>query len=266
MKKILFYAVMLTVCFVSCNKDELINESNTLLPEEKISAVDEIYMSDPDAAVLRLFGKALYVAMSESPMLRELIKNKALEQFNKDYDVLYQFIKNEKVENGLTVRKLLLKHFEDEKILMRIEARCPTLTIFVPKLPEDSFSAELWNTDEQIPAVAIRAQHYNTPVISKYGFYDENSDEFVVEAGYIPAFPIVVLKQNERVRIARDRMQMQSAASNKAGSDFAFEFIDDCFDGSKEENILQKSVFEGEIDKKIIEAYNRLLREIDELS
>ena len=116
-----------------------------MLPEEKISAVDEIYMSDPTASTLRAFGKALYGAMSESPMLRDIIKNEALKQFNKDYDVLYQFIKNNKIENGLTVRELLLKHFDDREILMRIEARCPTLTIFVPKLPEDSFSAENWD-------------------------------------------------------------------------------------------------------------------------
>ena len=101
---------MFTVCFVSCSKDELIKESNEMLPEEKISAVDEIYMSDPTASTLRAFGKALYGAMSESPMLRDIIKNEALKQFNKDYDVLYQFIKNNKIENGLTVRELLLKH------------------------------------------------------------------------------------------------------------------------------------------------------------
>ncbi|MDR2653346.1 MAG: hypothetical protein LBC68_13755 [Prevotellaceae bacterium] len=254
MKKIFFYAVIFTVCFVSCNKDELIKESNEMLPEEKISEVDEIYMSDPAANTLRSFGKALYGAMSESPMLREIIKNEALKQFNKDYDVLYQFIKNEKIENGLTVRELLLKHFDDKEILMRIEARCPTLTIFVPKLPEDSFSAETWNIETQIPAVAIRAKHHNTPAISEYGFFDENSDEFVIEAGYIPAFPVVVLKQNERVRVARDRMQTQSAVLNKADNDFAFEFIDECFDGSKEENVVQRTVYS--IDQKIKDAYN----------
>jgi hypothetical protein len=233
----------------------LIKESNEALPE-KISAVDEIYMSDPDANLLRSFGKALYESLNESPMLRKVIKIKALEQFNKDYDVLYQLIKNEKVENGLSVRKLLLKHFESEETLAQIEAKHPTLTFFVPKLPENSFSAEIWNTDEQIPAVAIRAKHRNTPVIGAYGFVDANSDEFVVEAGYIPAFPVIVIKDNERVRVAQNRMQTQSAVPNKAGSDFEFEFTDECFDGSKEENVLQKAVSVGEIDKKIIEAYN----------
>ena len=93
-------------------------------------------------------------------------------------------------------------------------------------------------------------------MISEFGFLDENSDEFIVEAGYIPAFPVVVLKQNERVQVARDRMQTQSAVLNKTDSDFAFEFIDECFDGSKEENVLQKTVSKGEIDRKLIEAYN----------
>ncbi|MDR2125411.1 MAG: hypothetical protein LBP63_01100, partial [Prevotellaceae bacterium] len=69
MIKNLFYAVILTVCFASCSKDELIKESNDTLPEE-ISAVDEVYLADPDAGELRLFGKALYKSLDESPMLR----------------------------------------------------------------------------------------------------------------------------------------------------------------------------------------------------
>ena len=255
MKKIILYAVILTATLVACNNNNFVAEDNTITMPEEISAVEEIYLADPEAGALRSFGKALYTAMSESPMLREIIKVEAMKQFNKDYDVLYQLIKNKEVENGLTVRNLLLRYFEDEATLTRIEARCPTLTIFVPKLPEDSFSADTWNTAEQIPAVAIRAKHHSVPIISEYGFFDENSDEFVVEGCYIPAFPVVVLKQNERVRVARDRVQTQSAILNSAGSDFVFEFVDDVFDGSKTENTVQRAVLSGEVDQKVIDAY-----------
>jgi hypothetical protein len=252
MKKNLFLAVILTVCFVSCTKDEFSNEGNEMLPVET-SAVDVIYKADPDANVLRSFGKALYESLIESPMLREIIKTKALEQFDRDYDVLYQIIKNEAVENGLTVRKLLLKHFENEDVLKQIETKHPTLTIFVPILPENSFSAEIWNTTEQIPAVAIRANHHNTPAIGEYGFIDANSDEFAIEAGYIPAFPIVVIKDNERVAVAQNTVQTQSAIASK-DSDFAFEFIDECFDGSKKEEVTPQK-FVRSIDPKLEEAY-----------
>ena len=256
MKRNLFYAIIIIATMVACNNNDFLAESNMPNnPVEELSAVEKAYLADPEASVLREFGKALYSAMSESPMLREIIKTEAVKQFDKDYDVLYQLIKNREVEDGLTVSKLLLKHFDDAATLMRIEARCPLLTIFVPVLPEDSFSAETWNPAEQVPAVAIHTKHYNIPVISEYGFCDENSDEFVVAAGYIPAFPVVVLKQNERVIVARDGVQTQSAGLNSTGSNFNFEFIDDCFDGSKTENVLQRAVLAGAVDQKVRDAY-----------
>ena len=193
--------------------------------------------------------------MSESRMLCEIIKKKALEMFNNDYDVLYQRIKNEPVENGLTVRQLLLKYFEDEAILTEIETKRPTLTIFVPELPEDSFSAETWDTEWQRPAVAIRAKHYNTPVISEFGFFNANSDEFVVEAGYVPTFPLVVLKDNERVAVAKNTRSLRSDVISNS-NDFEFEFIDECFDGSQKEVTLRESVSIFDIDPKVTTAYS----------
>ena len=259
MKKIMFYAVVLTACFASCNREEVFTEESDevlVLPEKKLQ-VNEIYSADAAVSLLRPFGKALYNAMNESPMLREMIKTKALEMFNKDYDVLYQFIKNEPVENGLTMRQLLLKYVESEESLIEIELRHPTLTIFVPQLPENSFSAELWNTAEQVPAVAIQTKHGHTPVISRYGFFDENSDEFVIEAGLIPAFPIVVIKDNKWVVVAQSSRTKYAALDNK-NSDVAFDFIDDFFDGSKKEpEVTPRSwVLTPTVDSKVVEAYN----------
>ena len=59
MKKFIFCAVILTVCFVSCSQDELFKENNEAFPVE-ISDFDEIYRIDSDANQLRPFGKALY--------------------------------------------------------------------------------------------------------------------------------------------------------------------------------------------------------------
>ena len=257
MKKIFFYAVILTVCFTSCNKEEFI-ENNELAPEEAPSLA-KVYSADVDANTLRPFATALYDALKESPRLREIIKTESLKKFNKEYDVLYQFIKDEWVEDGLTVRQLLLKHFEDEAILANIEASHPTLTIFVPQLPENSFSAEIWNTMEQVPAVAIHStKQAHTPIIADYGFFDENSNEFILQAGHIPAFPVVVIKDNARVVVAKNGETRSPALASKKGN-FAFEFIDEFFDGSKA--ISTQSGFSydpdprDKIDQKLIDAY-----------
>ena len=44
----------------------------------------------------------------------------------------------------------------DIEILKKIESKIPNLTIFVPELPDNIFSAELWNVDSEIPVVAVR--------------------------------------------------------------------------------------------------------------
>jgi len=245
---------LLAVCFVSCSIDELFSNNNTSFSEAK-------YYTDIDAQLLP-FAKALYGAMKESPALRELIKNKSLEKFNKEYEVLYQFIKDEKVENGLTVRGLLLKHLKNEERLAAIEALHPALTVHIPILPAGSFSAEIWNTREQIPAVAIQSCYGFDPVIvSEKGKYVKNKDVFMIEGGHIPAFPVLVLKDNERVVVTKNATSKYSSLNNR-NSNYVFDFIDDYFDGSvedKETGIGLRSVSYWNtplIDQKLVYAYN----------
>lgn len=69
-----------------------------------------------------------------------------------DYDVLYQ----------------LIKDIENEKF--------PTLTLFVPTLPENSFSAEIWNPDIETPFVAIRCDYS-----SEVPIYNANGEEIILD-------------------------------------------------------------------------------------
>ena len=226
-----FFAAIIAVCFVACNNDEIFILDNEV-PAEEIVTLERVFSADRSAAMLQPFAHALYAAMNESQMLREIIRTKALKRFNKEYDVLYQFIKNEPVENGLTVRQLLLKHFESEEILTAIETSRPTLTIFVPRLPNETFSAEVWNTEKDIPRVALHTRHVYTPII---GYFGEYGNEFLLEAGFIPAFPVVALRDNARVRVVQGTPSTRSTTLDNAGSSFVFEFVDDFYDNSKRE-------------------------------
>lgn len=71
----------------------------------------------------------------------------------------------------------------------------PLLTIFVPDLPLDFFSAEDWDTNDenQIPDVAIRLDNMTyIPVIGR------DNDNYLIAPEDVPSWPIVVLKENER--------------------------------------------------------------------
>ena len=247
MKLKIIVCSILAVCIVSCTMDDLFPTRN-----------EKSYCENTDQ--LLPFAKALHSAMKDSPALRELIKKEALVRFNKEYEVLYQFIKEERVENGLSVRRLLLKYFENEAILASIEANHPALTIHIPILPEKSFSAEIWNTGVQVPAVAIYPiiHSLNTTVVARKGLYNNNSEVFEIDAARIPAFPVVVLKDNARVVVSRNASSRYASLNNK-NSDYVFDFVDDYYDGSipdSNPDLRSSSFFPAAlIDQKVIDAY-----------
>lgn len=144
--------------------------------------------------------------------MRDFIKAEALKQINKDYDVVYHAVKNKPVTpvalkgaSGSTLHDLLLPYFESEAQLQEIESSLPLLTIFVPDLQEESFSAERWNTLTEIPLVAVRTFESNDVPI-----YSADGTNFVLEAQYMPDFPVVVIKDNERIVSDRNVAQFSN--------------------------------------------------------
>ncbi|MDR2206669.1 MAG: hypothetical protein LBE36_11020 [Flavobacteriaceae bacterium] len=193
MNKFLFLGsiVSLSLVLFSCREERLSSE----IPAENpvVNTVSK------DTEMKTQFAKALAKALKEHKELRDFIKTEALKQVNRDYDVIYHVIKNKPVTTmtamgGNTIHDLLLPYFETEAQLLEIENKLPLLTIFVPDLPEDSFSAESWETMDEIPYVAVRIRESND--IPIYGSDEEN---FVLDAPDIPAFPVVVIKNNERI-------------------------------------------------------------------
>jgi len=108
------------------------------------------------------FTEAFSNALIANKDLRRIVKEEALKQFDKDYDVLYALVKNksltpneylktssnktsenllQKWANALTLREALLPFFSSEAELIEIEQKLPLLTIFVPELPLGYFSA-----------------------------------------------------------------------------------------------------------------------------
>lgn len=253
MKIILKMFMLIFMClffFTSCENQMEKNIDSSSTENSKL-AIDELY--DSNSNLKREFGKALMVSLNESKSLRDLIKNKSLEMFDNDYEVLYEMIKNEKLENGLTVRQSLVKNIGSENRLLQIEFNNPTLTILVPELPENSFSAKLWNTDIEIPKIAIRLNTSNdVPIINQDGTED------VIEAKYTPSFPIIVIKDNERVIVAKNKeFGKLKTRTLKNENNIEYKFLDNCFDktkNSKKEGM--RTVASSVLDPKIITAYN----------
>ncbi len=174
------------------------------------------------------FAKILVQALKSDPDLRAFIKEEALKQFDNDYDVLYQLVRDKEINKGETLRTKLLK-FTTEAELLKIENHLPTLTLFVPTLP--NFNPETWNTASEIPSVAIaNLDEKNT--ISLY----TSEQEIVLKPNELPGFAVLVVKQNERVR-PKNKSEKRTLAStttlDNGANNLSFEFIDAAFDGTK---------------------------------
>lgn len=192
------------------------------------------------------FGRALAAAMTESADLRQLLKDEALKMFNRDFDILYKSIKNKVLENNLTVDGLLRKHMLHPEDIALIEQKIPLLTIFVPELPEQSFSARIWNAELQSPAVGISSRVSNDVRIIR-----SDLSETVLASDQIPGFPVVVVKENERVVVLNGAQNSRGAQAFEY-EDTKFAFLDDCFNGSKTVNGRKRAI----LDQKVIDAYN----------
>ena len=207
----------------------------------ELNNADSLY--EQKSNLKKEFARALLKAMKESKMLRYVLKTEALRMFDKDYDVLYVLIKDKTLENGKSVESLIAKHLGGIEKLNHILSINPTLTILVPELPNESFSAELWDTENDIPAVAIPSTSSAIPFIRVDGTEDTVPEE------RIPGFPILVIKDNERVVVAsnsssetnsrsvRGFKQLETRNDVYNDGEIRLEFWDKAFDNSVKKSI-----------------------------
>ena len=100
----------------------------------------------------------------------------------------------------------------------------------MPSLPVNSFSAEKWNTDIEIPAVSYVTSK-DTEGIS---VIFPNGDKDLIDIELIPTYPIVVVKENEKIIRAEISNSTKKANLLKINYDnpstTPLQFLDEAFD------------------------------------
>ena len=181
---VLVFLVYLSVA--SCN--ESLNDI-----DKNVVSATFLEQSESNLILKQKFSSALVKVLGKNEEVRSLIKEEALKQIDFDYDVLYCLIKDKQLKNGVTLEEYLEKYLTSDE-LKCIHKQLPTLTLFVPTLPENSFSVHSWNTIDELPAVAVKVSDNNDVKI-----YYGNGETEVFPADIIPGFPVVVVKENERI-------------------------------------------------------------------
>lgn len=243
--------VLLAVLLAGCSEKEVLGPGNEFTAHSASGA----RISESEGQAMRKeFGLALAKALNERKEFRDLLKKKALEMIDEDYDVLFALIRDEVLVDRITVRELIAKYLKDKERLEQIEQSLPTLTIFVPKLPDNSFSAETWDTERVVPLVAVKSIKTNDiPIMDAKGV------EAVLPAKYAPGFPIVVVKNSLRIMDASHPNfgKLKSETKFTASNGKSYKFIDDSFD--RKLNLKKKRgarlYFPFELEQKVKDAY-----------
>jgi len=203
----------------------------------------EMIFANEKEIAMRDFSIALVKSLNQSLQFRQIIKNEAEEAINLDPEVLIYKIKNLGTETG-TVESLINSNLSGRNLYDIFEIM-PTLTVLVPELPEEEFNAENWDTSTEIPAVAVRLFTSNdTPII-----LSDNS-QHVISKEIIPAFPVVVVKENERIISNRQSNFLEIEGDPFfVGENFSFKFSSPYFS-----KWFLRPFFRN--DQKLVDAYN----------
>ncbi len=208
MKRFLIVVILLVSLF-ACTKENANLHPN---PEEITILEEETSLYD--------FAVILSRAVRNEHSLREFIKDEALKQFDKDYDVFYPWVKDKNVD-GRTFREILA-YYDSEEQLETIESERPLLNILVPDwswIDNQCFSVVSWDTKDDNVCVT-----YRTAATEQLVFANGHIED-MVEKTAIPSYPVLIVKDNER-------MKLKSAFSKGALDSNDYDFYDNAFDGN----------------------------------
>lgn len=205
MKK-LFLFLIGSLIIISCQEKETI-----IVPDDQCIELDSESAKQEFAVML---SKAVY----ENEALRAFLKSEALGQFDKDFDVFYPWVKDKTVIDGLSLRDILEK-YDEKQLLPDIEKALPRLNILIPDWSWlDSFSVRSWDTSDNDISVCYESTNVCQPI------YFNGEEMFEMKPEEIPDFPILVVKENERM--------VASSIRTKGASVMTYDFLDEEFDAS----------------------------------
>jgi len=217
MKTKLIILLMLCTWVMSCTDDNVVNNESS---ERNLSHTDNLFEKKKQFAI------ALSNVLENHKDVRLLIKEEACKQIDFDYDVLYIMVKDIPLENGNTL-KGYLNNLLKEDILDDLENEIPTLTIYVPDLL-DGFSALTWDVDQQVPEVAVNIKNNNNVVI-----YNSKGEEDIVTGDLIPNFPVVVVKENNKIVTNPDRVINNDLTRSSGILPSGLYFLDSALDNTR---------------------------------
>ncbi len=205
------------------------------------------------------FAKTLAKAL-ENEEVRRFIKQEAGKQFDMDYDVLFQLVKDTELSAGRTFASYLAPYAESPEQFGKVTESLPLLTILVPELK--AFSNQKWDVAIQIPLVAVVNSDHDEINHTKLVAFDHLGNEVELHSNVQPTVPVLVVKENERVttlssngRYSYNFKPKGSLIAAKGGKSFYFN--DDAYNKKKQVNTnASRLTAKSYLDPRLTSAYD----------
>ncbi len=187
----------------------------------------------------------------ENHQVRQLIKEEAAKQFDRDYDVLLTLVKDQPLASGETLFDYLVTLEGSEERVSQWLSDWKLATLYVPLLDHLSFSAEQWEVNTVVPPVALYLQD------SVMNVYDQAGNATKQSVLEWPQQAMLVLKDWERGIIAPEaingRQNQQLVVGQADGNVIALS--DEAFMPETSSSSARK-VHANEIDSKLKYAFH----------
>lgn len=210
--------------------------------EDEISKSVISYEGADKTALMKSFAKSLSAVVEESQEARELLRSEALKEFDKNYDVLWEEVKNKSV-GDISFREYVVMKSSPE-LMDSIENVIPKLNILFPEIPFVEVSPESYNPAKSDLPVVVPTENANL-------LYCDGEFVDSVDRGMFPNSHVLVVNENIRVEVDKTPVTR--------GSSRSWHFINEAYNGQKCDTrslLVRKTDAKEEIGSKVIASFS----------
>lgn len=231
-QKTIIAVLTATLSLFSCTNEDLLVDNQDCAESKQLDVLQKQDLKFE-------FAKALSSVICNSVDARRIIKTEAIKQFDKNYDVLWATIKDERIGNSTFAE--CVASYSSSDLIDAINENLPLLNILFPEIKMFDINAETYDcSDNELP-VSVCSEGKNLLI-----YAGEVTD--TIPTNEVPAFNVLVVNENNRVIANKEVMTR--------GANYNYSFVSPSFDGSQINSSTRSTVVDNNyVGNKAISAY-----------
>ncbi|MCH7409124.1 hypothetical protein MM239_06945 [Belliella sp. DSM 111904] len=240
-KACMMLCLLLSFLSISCSEDMILERNSTSRSENAVLKEENLVK----------FAIILSKAVHQRMDLRDFLKEEALKQFDRNYDVLYYLVKDEVIGDE-SFRDILISYSSTQE-LESIERSIPLLNIYLSKIEFfDVLPENLDTNDADVPVIVSKSSE-------NVLFYNGN-EELTFDKGEVPDFHVFVVNENTRVTLPENSHMLRGRKG--------LNFRSPIYDGINPNSVGQVETAIGieNVDFKSLEAFKHFYKDDESIN